>query len=391
MVKRITTLPVFLFIAISLYSCRAVTAMFDVEVGDKPQQVEDEFINEPEGIHVEVWQENLDIPWSLVFLPETELALVSERSGRIRLIKDGELQSEPYAVIEHVAHRKGQEAGLMGLAVHPAFPDFPYIYVKYTHQDEDGRDNRIIRLKHDETKGTFDEIILKGMPAAGNHNGGRIMFGPDNMLYVGTGEIFDRKIAQDMDNLGGKILRLMPNGSIPPDNPISGSYVYSLGHRNPQGLAWHPETRDLFSSEHGPSGEMALFAKDIINLIHGGKNYGWPKVVGKVENPKYEDPIIMWETATPPSGMTFWEGDLFVATLRSRALIRIEMTHHGNSDYEITAIERWFSSSPRSGKYGRLRDAVVGPDGALYVLTSNTDGRGDPQSNDDKVLRITRE
>lgn len=216
---------------------------------------------------------------------------------------------------------------------------------------------------------------------------GRIAFGPDEMLYICTGDTWQAEIAQDINNSGGKILRLTPEGDIPDDNPFNDSPVYSLGHRNTQGLAWHPETGILFSSEHGPSGEFGLRDKDIINIIEKGGNYGWPLVLGDANVEPYIVPIIMWPQATPPSGMTFWNNDLFVATLRSRALLRIRMTLKDDS-YEITAIDRLFAADWSNGTYGRLRSAIVGPDNALYVLTNNRDGRGTPQEGDDRILRI---
>jgi len=358
----------------------------EVIVGEVPQQVEDEYVPEPDGYQVEVWQENLNIPWSLVFLPNGD-ALVSERSGTIRLIREGEVQSEPYAEID-VAHQRGSEAGLMGLALHPEFPNTPYVYVMYTYDGPSGRLNRVARLRHNGTTGEMANVILDDIPGGRNHDGGRIAFGPDGMLYVCAGETFQRELAQDENSLGGKILRLTPEGDIPSDNPFPDSPIYSMGNRNPQGLAWHPETGDLFESEHGPSGEFGLRARDEINVIYPGENYGWPRVVGAAENSQYVDPLIMWENTTPPSGMTFFNGALFVATLRSEALIRISMEYTGDN-YQVTGIQRWFVSSNGNSTYGRLRAAVVGPDGALYVLTSNQDGRGNPRTNDDKILRIT--
>lgn len=341
------------------------------------------------NIKVEVWIENLEIPWSLVFLPDGR-ALISERPGRIRLIKNNNLRKEPYALIE-VSH-KG-EGGLMGLAVHPEFPQKPYVYAMHTYIKDGKTYNRIIRLIDKNDRGLFDRIIIDNIPGGRLHNGGRIAFGPDKMLYITTGEIFDTDLAQDLKSLGGKILRITPDGEIPLDNPFKGSPIYSYGHRNPQGLAWHPETGDLFSSEHGPSGEYLRFGNDEINIIKKGGNYGWPEVIGRGNKKSFIDPFILWEKTTPPSGMTFYSGDkfphfkndLFVATLRSESLIRIKLTHK-EGRYEVKKIENWFE-----GKYGRLRDVVQGPDGYIYFLTSNRDGRGKPRTNDDKIYRIIPE
>lgn len=358
-------------------------------VGDTPQRIEDTFLAEGDSVRVNIWVEKLEIPWSLVFLPDGR-ALVSERPGRIRLIEKGKLSGKPYAEIA-VAHIG--EGGLMGLAIHPLFPKEPYIYAMHTYKRGDRLYNKVIRFRDEGKTGAPDKIIIDTIPGARLHNGGRIAFGPDGMLYVATGENFDADLAQDLTSLGGKILRIKPDGQIPEDNPFKGSPVYSFGHRNPQGLAWQPITNRLFESEHGPSGEFGRFAHDEINMIVRGENYGWPKVIGAPGQKPYLDPVVVWKKATPPSGMTFYkgnllrhlQGDLFIATLRSEALIRLRFDERGE---KVRGIERWFASADRKGKYGRIRDVVEGPDGALYFLTNNTDGRGTPSPNDDCIYRI---
>lgn len=355
----------------------------DPVVGGIPQKVDDVYLPVVPGITVETWADNLLIPWSLLFLSETE-ALVSERGGKIKKIVNGKVLNEPYAEIK-IAHIG--EGGLMGLAKHPDFPEQPFIYIMYTYTENSTLFNKVERYIHKGNSAEFDKIIIEKIPGGRTHDGGRIAFGPDNMLYICTGDIRQAEIAQDLKNTGGKILRVTSDGEIPDDNPFEGNPVFSYGHRNPQGLAWHPVNGDLFSSEHGPSGEYGLSGMDIINVIKKGGNYGWPRVVGAAGVEPYIDPIIMWNSATPPSGMTFFHGDLFIATLRSRALIRIKLNKE-NNEYNVTAIERWFANDEYDGKYGRLRDAVVGPDNALYVITNNTDGRGRPFPGDDKILRI---
>ena len=338
---------------------------------------------EPPGIIVERWVENLEIPWSLIFLPNNR-ALVSERPGRIRLIENGILREEPYATLE-VTHIG--EGGLMGLALHPNYPEEPYIYAMHTFQGATGLVNRIILLRDQGNRAVFERVIFDDIPGGRNHNGGRIAFGPDGMLYATTGETFQSKLAQDLDSWGGKILRLTPDGKIPDDNPFPGSPVYSFGNRNPQGLAWHPETGDLFSSEHGPSGEQGWRGHDEINLIIPGGNYGWPIEIGIHQNPAFIGPIVFWQNSTPPTGMTFFRKDLFVASLRSQALLRI-ILEIKNGDYQVKEIERWFASDSSTGRLGRLRDVVEGPDGNLYLLTSNRDGRGRPRPGDDTIWRL---
>jgi glucose/arabinose dehydrogenase len=385
MMKRL----VFAFLFINMMT---VIGACEQTVGGRPQKVSDVFIPDVKGIRVEPWVKDLVIPWSLVFL-DGDRALVSERPGRIRLIEKGKLREEPYAVLEVAALGEG---GLMGLALHPDFPEKPYIYAMHTYEKGGDFFNRVIRFKDTGKKGVFDRTILDGIPGGRVHDGGRIGFGPDGMLYITTGETFEAELAQDLDSLGGKILRVTPEGKIPDDNPFKGSPIYSYGHRNPQGIAWQPETGRMFESEHGPSGEFARFANDEINIIVKGGNYGWPKVIGASGSKNYVDPLIVWKEATPPSGITFYgggmlkdfRGDLFVATLRSEALIRIRPDPKGE---KVEYIERWFAKDPDSGKYGRLRDVVEGPDGALYFLTSNRDGRGSPRPGDDKIYRIVPE
>ena len=366
----------------------SVTASCTQKSGGKAQNVEDVFLPDGDNVTVEVWVENLEVPWSLVFLPDGR-ALVSERPGRIRLIHDGKLLEKPYVSVD--AARVG-EAGLMGIAVHPEFPLEPYIYAMYTYRKGGNILNRVARFRDRGHTGSFDRVIIDNIPGARFHDGGRIAFGPDGMLYVTTGENFNADLAQNLSSLAGKILRITPAGNIPEDNPFKDSPVYSYGHRNPQGIAWQHDTGRLFESEHGPSGEFGRFAHDEINIITKAGNYGWPNVIGSLGRQPYIDPIIVWKETTPPAGISFYkgnllghlEGDLFVATLRSETLIRIKF----GADTRIQRIERWFAQDFKSGRYGRLRDVVSGPDGALYFTSSNRDGRGDPAPDDDKIYRI---
>jgi quinoprotein glucose dehydrogenase len=376
--------PVARGLAIALVAAAPVATAAEIVRGGQPQAVSDHFVPAPPGVAVADWATGLEVPWSLIFLPDGR-ALVSERPGRIRLIEHGRLQARPVATFDVV---DGGEGGLMGLALDPAFPARPYLYAMLTARTGRRAVNRVIRLRFDGNRATPDRTIVDDIPAGYNHDGGRIAFGPDGMLYVGTGDTFRRAIAQDRRNLGGKILRVTPDGPPAPGNPFPDSPVYSLGHRNVQGLAWHPGTGALFESEHGPSGEDGLRAHDEINVIAKGTNYGWPIAVGAPGRQGLADPLIAWnDRTTPPGGIAFWRGDLFVPTLGSEALVRVSLAHSGG-DWRVTRIERWFNDGSDS-RYGRLRAATVGPDGALYVLTSNRDGRGDPRKGDDRILRIT--
>lgn len=387
------------FVAVAV----GVPAAADPVVGPAPQTVRDVFVPRPEGFKLVPWVENLEVPWSLVFLPDGR-ALVSERPGRIRLIVDGRLKAKPYA---ELASREGEagilaaltrligggEGGLMGLAIHPRFPDPPYVYAMHTYEGDDGTTgNRVIRLIDEGASARFDRVIVDGIPGATFHNGGRIGFGPDGMLYVTTGEIFEAERAQDLKSLGGKILRVTADGQVPADNPFPSSPVWSFGHRNPQGLAWHPETGELFISEHGPSGEFGLTAHDEINIVRKGANYGWPLAVGAPGVDGLVDPIVTWkDRAVPPAGIAFWNGDLYLAALGGGALIRIGLAravYHTSTRWSVTSIERLFAESPSNGVLGRLRAVRVGPDGLLYFTTSNRDGRGRPRPGDDKIYRL---
>lgn len=352
--------------------------------GEQPQTVEDVYLPRVEDIAIDTWVDSLVVPWSLVFLPNGD-ALVAQRPGSIVRVPAG--TSEPVSYFDlDVAHQV--DAGLLGMALHPDFPASPYVYVMHTYEDGDALVNRVVRLRHQDETAAFDRVVFDGIPAARIHIGGRIAFGPDGMLYVGTGDLAEPPLSQDLNSLAGKILRLTPEGAVPVDNPVGGSPVYSYGHRVVQGLAWEPETGAMLNSEHGPSGfeqEGQVAHRDEINRVLPGRNYGWPEVVGAPHIEGFEDPILMWKNrSVPPGGMTFHRGDLFIATLGSQALLRIRF----GSDYSVERIERWFAFLPNSGLYGRLRDVAVGPDGNLYVTTSNTDGRAELRPHDDKILRI---
>ena len=366
-------------IAATVAAILSQAAHADPIIGKQPQTVPERYRPDVVEVDTRIWVRGLDTPWSLVFLPDNS-ALVSERPGRIRAITpDGSLSARPYATLPVRARGEG---GLMGLALHPDFPRQPYVYAMLTADTDRGPVNRVVRLKHDGTTGAVERVIVDGIPAATYHNGGRIAFGPDGMLYITCGEIYRSELAQDRNSLGGKILRVTPVGGVPADNPFPGSAVWSYGHRNPQGLAWHPETKELFISEHGPSGEFGRSKDDEINVVVKGGNYGWPRVVGAAGVKEYVDPILLWrETGAPPSGIAFWQGALFVATLRSEALIRV-VVERAVGTWRVAAIERWYSDRPDKGRYNAFRDAVVGPEGALYALTNRNSG-------DDKVLRIS--
>lgn len=316
----------------------------------------------------------------MAFAPDGRL-FFTERPGRVRVVQDDRLLSRPWAQLE--VAQEG-EAGLLGLALSPDFPRTGYVYVYYTYRDRSGRLwNRVSRLRDEGGQGTGEEVVLDGIPGAGIHDGGRIRFGPDAKLYVTTGDAASSSLAQDLNSLAGKILRLNPDGSIPQDNPFPGSPVYSYGHRNPQGLDWRPGAGTLVAVEHGPS------AHDEVNVVVPGGNYGWPLVSGERTATGLISPLLeTGEDTWAPSGASFysgdlfpqWRGDLFIAALRGQHLHRLRLDP---SDTAVVEDEVLFP-----GELGRLRDVVVGPDGALYLATSNRDGRGSPRPSDDRILRV---
>lgn len=315
----------------------------------------------------EVLVDHLDTPWGVAFLPGGD-ALVGERdSGRILRVSP---TGSPRTVTSIDVSARG-ESGLLGLAVSPHFGRDHFVYAYYTS----ARDNRLVRFTlHGTTAGPL-RPLLTGVPEGAIHDGGRIAFGPDGMLYIGTGETGDDALAQDRGSLAGKILRIRPDGSVPADNPFPGSPVWTLGHRNVQGLAWDADGR-MFATEFGPD------RADEINRIRPGQNYGWPDVVGTGGTADgYTDPLISFPTEqNSASGLAITAGALWTGALRGERLWRIPERADGSLGTPQPLLV---------GRYGRLRTVVVAPDGALWVTTSNTDGRGQPSAADDLVLRIT--
>jgi len=328
---------------------------------------------------VETVAEDLEIPWAIAFAPDGRI-FVTERIGQLRVIDDGVLNPQPVKILDVGAG----EGGLLGIALDPNFEENHYLYLYYTYNDFFSTFNKVVRYTESDNQLSEEKILLDKIPGASYHDGGRIKFGPDGKLYVTTGEAGITANAQDLNSLGGKILRINSDGTIPDDNPFPNSLVYSLGHRNPQGLDWDPVTGKLVISEHGSQNH------DEVNVIEAGKNYGWPKVIGDEADPKYQSPLLHTGDETwAPSGASFykssnipeWENKFFIATLRGEHLRILDLDLEEN---KVISSEALFL-----GEFGRLRDASVGPDGNLYILTSNRDGRGSPAPNDDRILRIT--
>lgn len=333
----------------------------------------------------------LEVPWDLAFAPDGRIFL-TERVGRIRVVEKGTLQPTPWAALEVAVTG---EAGLMGIALAPDFPRTGHVYVVATVRRNGTLVNQVIRLADGGDRGRDPIVIVDGIPAANFHAGDAIAFGPDDLMYVATGDARDPGLAQDPRSLGGKILRYRADGTVPDDNPVPGSPVYASGIRNSQGLAWHPESGDLFAIDHGPSGfpdERFRRDRDELNVVPRGANLGWPDEAGMSSDQDYLPPIAEWTPAIAPAGLAIysgsaeaWRGSAFVGGLRGKQLRRIvlEPAPTAPTGWRVAAEQPLFEN-----QLGRIRAVVMGPDNAIYFTTSNRDGRGDPAPGDDKLLRL---
>ena len=332
---------------------------------------------------IETLADGLAHPWGLAFLPDGGI-LITERSGALRLFKDGQLQDEEISGVPEVVAR-GQR-GLLDVALHPGFADNRFVYLSYSGAGEGGANTEVARGSFDGTALNDLEVIFRAEPkvGGGNHFGSRLLFAPDGTLYVTLGERYSYKEeAQNPGNHLGTIVRLNDDGSVPDDNPFVGQQdarpeIFSYGHRNVQGLALHPATGTLWAHEHGPQGG------DELNILKAGANYGWPAITygidysgaiisDKTEAPGMEQPVVYWVPSIAPSGMAFyegeafpeWRGDLFLGALSHLHLRRLEL-----DGQEVVSQEELLT-----GLSARIRDVRAGPDGLLYVLTDSSDGK----------------
>ncbi len=308
----------------------------------------------------------LDAPWDIAFLPDGS-ALVSERD-QARIVR-----VTPAGDVTDVGRVDGVdgsgEGGLLGVALSPSYEQDRTLFAYFTA----GRENVVARITYDGSGLSGQRTIFAGIPAGPIHNGGRIAFGPDGFLYVATGESGRTQASQEPDDLGGKILRITPDGDPAPGNPTEGSPVWSLGHRNVQGLAWDARGR-MWASEFGQN------TWDELNRIVPGANYGWPEVEGRGGGSRFRDPVRQWRTdRASPSGIAVAQGSVFMASLRGQRLWQVPLLASGTGKPRALLTDR----------YGRLRAVAVAPDGSLWVLTNNTDGRGSPRNGDDRVVRLT--
>ena len=329
---------------------------------------------------VDVVATGLEVPWAMAFAPDGRL-FVTERPGRVRIIENGVLLPEPALTLTDVYAQV--EAGALGLAVHPQFALNRYVYLVYT-AERPGQSpvNRLVRYR--ELANTLREgvVLFDGPLGAPTHDGARVRFGPDGKLYVTMGDVRDVSLPQDLAAFNGKILRLNENGTTPSDNPF-GSPVLSYGHRNPQGIDWHPVSGDLWATEHGDVGN------DELNVIDGGSNYGWPVIEGGESMAGMQTPIRSYSPSIAPSGASFYTGSLF-PTFRNDMFFATLVGQHVHLVRFDPADVRRVVGDERllEGRFGRIRDVVTGPDGALYFATNNRDGRGVPAVDDDRILRI---
>lgn len=338
-------------------------------------------------LKVEVVAKGLEVPWAIVFAPDGRM-IFTERPGRVRVIEKGQLRPQPLAVIQDCVHRG--EGGLMGLALHPDFARNRWLYLAYLYENR-GLKVKVVRYRDAGDRLVEPKVIIEGIEGHFIHDGTALGFGPDGKLYITTGDAAKRELAQRLDSLNGKTLRLNDDGTVPKDNPFVGRAdarpeIWSYGHRNAQGMDWQPGTGLMFQTEHGPSGFDGPGGGDEVNIVERGKNYGWPLIHHRQAAQGMESPLLEYTPSVAPGGAAFyrgsrfpaWKGNFFFACLRGERLIRVVLD--GRRVVKEEALLR--------GEYGRLRAVAYGPDGYLYVSTSNRDGRGRPHPDDDRILRI---
>ena len=336
----------------------------------------------------EVVASNLEVPWAFAWLPNGNL-LFTERRGRVRIIESGKLRPEPVYTVPDV--EPSSESGLMDISVHPSFASNGFVYLAYSY-NQDGRRVKVVRYKFANNSFSEAKVIIEGVPGAPNHAGMRARFGPDGKLYVTTGDATDWNLAQKLDSLAGKTLRLNDDGAVPPDNPFvktpgARPEIWSYGHRNAQGLAWQPRTGLMFQTEHGPSSfEGKGSGGDEVNIVEAGQNLGWPVIHHNEKREGMISPLLEYSPACAPASAMFyngsqfpaWKGNFFFGCLRGARIIRVVLDGRNVVKQE----------NMLAGVYGRIREMAEGPDGYIYFSTSNRDGRGRPAADDDRIMRL---
>jgi len=331
------------------------------------------------ALQVKTVASGLDTPWDLEWGPDGAV-WVTERPGRISRV---DVASGQVTLVGEIEVTEVSESGLMGMAFHPDFRSQPYVYLAHSYRSVLGIRNRLIRMRYASGRLADPETLLDGIPGAGNHNGARLAIGPDRMLYLTTGDAGDGSRSQDRKSLAGKVLRLTLEGKPAPGNPF-GNEIWSYGHRNPQGIAFQPGTSALYVAEHGPS------EADEVNLVEPGRNYGWPEARGACDRDAERDfcgannvmePVIEFTPTLGIADSAFAARDtLLVTALSGRVLLRISLSPDGRRAAWVQHLHQ--------DEFGRIRDVLVGPDGAIYLATSNRDGRGFPAADDDRILRV---
>lgn len=329
---------------------------------------------------------NLFVPWSIIFTSK-ERMLFSERNGKIREIVNGKLNPTALATFSEVSQKS--EEGLMSLVLDPDYKTNKYLYAAIAYQKGNQMAVKIERLIDENISIKKDKIIIDHIPAAQYHAGTRLRFGPDKKLYITTGEATQKQIAQDLNSLGGKILRINSDGSFPADNPFPNSPIFSYGHRNPQGIDWYPGTSVLYETEHGPSTFDGPPGGDEVNIIEKGQNYGWPLVSHARTKEGTVAPKIIFTPAIAPASGMFYTGDIFpqfknnffFGGLKGEAILRAVIDPKDPKN--ILSYGKLNDIN-----VGRVRDIAQGPDGYLYFSTSNRDGRGTVHEGDDKIYRL---
>jgi len=337
---------------------------------------------------VETVATGLEVPWAFAWLPNGDM-LFTERKGRVRILAGGKVRTEPVFTVLDV--EPSSESGLMDITLHPNFKQNNFIYLAYSY-NKDGKQVKVVRYVYKDGKLTEDKTIVDHVPGAPNHSGMRCRFGPDGKLYVTTGDSTDWSLAQKLDSLAGKVLRLNDDGSVPSDNPFVSNKaarpeIWTYGNRNPQGLAWQPGTNLAFETEHGPSGfEGKGFGGDEVNILEAGKNYGWPEIHHTDTREGMVSPLLEYTPACAPGSGMFYSGDkfpgfngnFFFGCLGGRRIIRVVLDGR-----RVVSQENLLENS-----FGRIREMEQGPDGFIYFSTSNRDGRGSPSSDDDRIMRL---
>lgn len=337
---------------------------------------------------VETVATGLEVPWGFAWLPNKDL-LVTERPGRVRIVESGKLRVEPVYTVPDV--EPSSESGLMDISVHPEFAKNNFIYLAYSY-NKDGKRVKVMRYKYAGGKFTEPKVIIEDIPGAPNHAGMRARFGPDGKLYITTGDSTDWTLAQKLDSLAGKTLRLNDDGTVPQDNPFiktpgARPEIWTYGNRNPQGIAWQPGSGLTFQTEHGPSFfEGKGSGGDEVNILEKGKNYGWPEIHHTDKKEGMESPLLEYSPACAPGSAMFYNatqfpgfgGNFFFGCLRGARIIRVVL--------EGRKVVR--QENLLEGTVGRIREVGQGPDGYIYFSTSNRDGRGNAAKDDDRIMRL---